>query len=123
LSSSFSGRFGVRVSSLEYLAEFCEAARDPAGDRAGGDLERFADRLIALVAREEAVEDLLAGLRQLGERLADGERFVEAVERLVGVLGLDVLAAQLLARAGADAVDREPPCELGDPGADCLVVP
>src|SRR5436190_2109529 len=37
-------------------------------------------------------------------------------------LPLDVLVAQLLARARSDAVDREPPRELCDPGANGLVV-
>ena len=37
-----------------------EAAGDPARDRAGRDVERLADRAVALVAGEEAVEDLAA---------------------------------------------------------------
>src|SRR6185503_14852777 len=57
--SSLSGRLRGRVSSLEDFAKFCETARDAAGDRAGRDLEDLADRLVALVAGEKAVEDLL----------------------------------------------------------------
>src|SRR6185503_12260483 len=104
--SSLSGRLRGRVSSLEDFAKFCETARDAAGDRAGRDLEDLADRLVALVAGEKAVEDLLAGLRELAQRLADAERLVEAVESLVQARGLDVLVAQLLPRARPDVVDR-----------------
>src|SRR5581483_10692811 len=55
-----SRRGGLRLSSQERLAEVLEAARDAARDRSGRDRKRRADGAVALVTREEAVEDLLA---------------------------------------------------------------
>jgi hypothetical protein len=111
------------VSSHEHLAELVEAPGDAAGDRPRRKLERLADRAIALVPGEEAVEDLAAMLGQIRQRLVDVERLFE--------LGEDVVRRRLrqllgiggeLPRAGAQAVDAETAGELRDPGADCLVV-
>ena len=52
-------------SRFEPLPEPVEAARDPARDRAGREPELLADRPVALVAAEEAVEHLVALLGQL----------------------------------------------------------
>src|SRR5687767_4817907 len=49
-------------SSLECFPQLSEATRDAARNRPGRELEGLPDRLVALVAREEAVEDLLAVL-------------------------------------------------------------
>src|SRR6188472_4016450 len=58
------------------VPQFRQAAGDSARDRAGGKLECVADRPIALVPREEAVEDFLAVLGQRRERLVDVERLL-----------------------------------------------
>src|SRR5262249_12312362 len=78
------------ISSLETLTELAEAARDPARDRPGRDPELLADRPVALVAAEEAVEHLLALLRELAERLAHGERLVEVLHRLLDAGRLEI---------------------------------
>ena len=53
----------------------------------GGEVELGADRPVALVPREEAVEDLAAVGREPVERGADGHRLVELCEAVVGGLG------------------------------------
>src|SRR5579859_7828801 len=53
----------------ELGAQLCQAAADPARDRPHRELQRGSDLLIALAAREEAVEDLLT---VLGQRLHCG---------------------------------------------------
>ena len=58
-----------RVSSLELGSQFHEAAGDPARDRAGRQVERLADALVALVTGEEAVEDLAAVAREASRAL------------------------------------------------------
>src|SRR5262245_26457215 len=60
LSLMSSGRIGHRISSLQLLAELLQAAGDAARDRARGEVERVPDLPVALVLREEAVEDLAA---------------------------------------------------------------
>src|SRR5436305_781579 len=112
-------------SSLEFYAQLSEAARDAACDRSLRDVERSADRRVALVAREEAVEDLRAVLRKVGERGADGQSLLEAVELVVGSR-LDALelgdVEDRLARRGAQPVDRYAPRQLGEPRPDRAVV-
>src|SRR5205085_11254872 len=107
-----------RLSSLECVLQLDEAARDPAGDRPGGELERVADRLVALVAREEAVEDLAAVPAEPAEGVADVEGLVQALELFVGLGGLRLLVDRDLAARAAQRVDAEPPCQLGEPGPD-----
>src|SRR5919106_2612301 len=116
------GRLRVGLSSLEGLTEFSQAPGDAARDRAGGDVERPTDRLVALVLREEAVEDLPAVLRKRCERLVNGERLVEQLHGLVDVVRSQLLAGELLPAAGAQPVDAEAAGELSDPGPDRLIV-
>ena len=71
--SCTSRRVRDRISSLEFLAQLAEAARDPARDRSGGQIERFADDAVALVAREEAVEHL-AAVRRAARAAPRGRR-------------------------------------------------
>src|SRR5256885_6180193 len=72
-----------RFSSLELLAQLDEAAGYSAGDRAGRQFERLADRAIGLVAGEEAVEDLPAILGQARHGVVDVERLVDPSDRLL----------------------------------------
>src|SRR5262249_47290872 len=122
LRSRSSRRRRDGFSSFVGVAELDEAARDPARDRAGRQLERIADRAVALVACEEAVEDLPAVLGQLPHRLVDRERLVERADALL--VGEAVLErfGRALARARADRVDAEPARELREPGPQRLVV-
>src|SRR6185295_1383509 len=115
-------RVGVRISSLEDFPQLPETAGDAAGDRPGRDVERIPDRLIALVTREEAVEDLLTMLGKVSERLVHGEGVVEAFEGVVEVARLELIVRDLLARAGAQVVDAKAAGELRDPGPDRLVL-
>jgi len=112
---------GRWISSLEVLAQLCKAPRDAAGDRPGGQAEGLADRVVALVPREEPVKDVAAVLGQLRERLMHGERFVKTLERVVGCPGFG-LFLELFARRSAQVVDAEPPCELREPGLNGCVV-
>src|SRR5581483_7911187 len=105
------------VSPIETLTQLAEAARDPAGDRAGRDPERLADRPVALVPAEEAVEHLPALRRERGKRLAHLECLVEHLDRLVG--GLE--SGGLLAPRG-NSVEADAPRQLGDPGPERLRV-
>src|SRR5919201_6179873 len=97
--------------------------RDAAGDGSRRQVELVRDRLVALVPCEEAVEDLLAVLRQAGESLVHRERLVDPRQRVVEARRLQVLSGRLLARPGAEVVDAEAARELGEPGADGLVFP
>src|SRR3954467_4518850 len=101
-----------------------EAARDAAGDRPGREVERGGDRLVALIAREEPVEDLAAVLRRGGERLVNGQGLVQERKGLVGLCRRELLVGDRpLARARAKAIDAEPPGQLGQPRLDRRVVP
>ena len=71
-----------------------ETPRNPACNRARRQVEVVRDRLVALVAGEEAVEDLLARLRQGGEHLADGQGLVELGQPVVEPGRLDLLASR-----------------------------
>src|SRR5665213_429303 len=51
---------GRRWCFFQESLQFVEAPRDPARDRASGQVERLADRAVALVLGEEAVEDVAA---------------------------------------------------------------
>ena len=108
-------------SSLEFLAQFAEAPRDPARDRPGGQIESFADDAVALVAREEAVEDLAAVRRERLQPLVDVQCLVEALDLAVDLVG-ERLLGRLLARAGAEPVDASVSRQLGEPGSDRGVV-
>src|SRR5262249_52801903 len=101
-----------------------KAAGDAAGDRARGQVERLADGLVALVAGEEAVEDLAAVLRGGCERLVHGERLLEERQGVVGLGQLELLlGGRPLACVYAEPVDAETPGQLCEPGLDGGVVP
>src|SRR5438105_12393491 len=105
-----------RFSSLEFFAQLDEATGNTAGDRAGGQLERFADRPVGLVAREETVEDLPAVLGQARHRVVDVERLVDPRERILVRVRLQLgFVGCLFPRARSQAVDADAPGELGDP--------
>src|SRR6476660_4482266 len=111
-----------RFSSLEFLAQLDETAGNAAGDRAGGQFERFADRAIGLVAGEEAVEDLPAVLGQARHRVVNVERLVDPADRvLVRICRKLAFVGRLLAGARSQAVDADASGQLGDPGLDRLV--
>src|SRR5262249_53554860 len=97
-----------------------QTPRDAAGDRPGRQLQRLADRAVALVAGEEAVEDLLAAFRQRRHRLPHRERLVELGDPIVDSGRLDVLAYRF--PGSAKAVDARSPCELRDPRPNGAVV-
>src|SRR5690349_24324890 len=80
------GRGRGRISSLtlEYISKLVEAAREAAGDRPGREAQRVPDSAVALVAGEEAVEDLLAVLRQLGHRVVHVEGVLERGQHVLG---------------------------------------
>src|SRR5439155_8296777 len=99
-----------------------EAAGDPARNRPRRDRERLADRVVALVACEEAIENLATALGQRVQRIVHGERVIEAQERLVDPRRLELVAARLLAPARPEAVDAAATRELGEPRPDRLVV-
>src|SRR5439155_3370188 len=110
-------------SSLEFCLEFPETARDPAGDRAGGQLEGLADRPVALVPAEEAVEDLTARVAHCIEPGPHGERLVEGGERFVDAARLELVeVGRRFAARTAQPVDADPPGQLCDPRPDGLVV-
>src|SRR5205823_14965038 len=109
-------------SSLELFAQLDETARDAAGDRAGGQLERLADRAIGLVAREEAVEDLAAVLAQTGHRVVDVKSVIDPCDRIFVRIRRELaLVGRVLARARPQAVDTDAARQLSDPGLDRLV--
>jgi hypothetical protein len=64
------------------------------------DVERRADRRVALVPAEEAIEDLAARIRESFEGGPDGECLVQARQRVFDLLGRRRLALGL-ARARA----------------------
>src|SRR6185503_6794282 len=109
-------------SSLELSPEFPQAARDPARDRPGRNVEGLADHPVALVAAEEPVQDLGAVLRKVLQRLVDHQRLVDALELVAGSLDLEDLLDRRLAGARTEAVDAQPPGRRGDPGAQRGVV-
>src|SRR5690606_13915044 len=80
-----SRRIRRRGSSIgfQFLAQGGQGPGDTAGDRAGRQPERLGDRLVALVAGEEAVQDLLLVLGEAGQRLTHDQRLVDGGERLV----------------------------------------
>ena len=63
----------------------------------------------------------MALLGQLLERLADGERLVELLDRRLDAVRLDV--GGLLALARGDPVEADPSGQLCDPGTERLRVP
>src|SRR5260221_7975352 len=113
---------GGRGRFFQQGLQLVETARDSARDRARGELERFADRAVALVLREEAVEDLAAVVRHRGHGVVDCHRLVELRQRLVEVARLDLLHGGLTSVRG-EAVDARPARHLGEPRAERLVVP
>src|SRR6266700_6571416 len=72
-----------RFSSLEFVAQLDQTARYSAGDGAGGQFERIADRPVGLVAGEKTVEDLAAVLGQARHRVVDVERLVDPGDRVL----------------------------------------
>src|SRR6476469_9454503 len=113
---------GRRGCFFQEALQFLEAARDSARNRARGQVERLADRAVALVVGEEAVEDLATVVGHRRHRLVNRERLVELRERLVEVAGLHVLRRHLPA-VQADPVDARPPRQLCEPGPERVVVP
>ena len=109
--------------SIEFGTNFLETARDPAGDRPGRDVEHLADRAVALVAAEEAVEDLAARVADLVERGAHRHRVVELAEHVVDLPLVRVGVRRRVAGVQAQPVDAEPARELGEPRPDGVVVP
>ena len=89
---------GTGISSLELRAQLTEAARDPARDRPGREIEGLADRPVALVAGEKAVEDLAAAAGKGAQSVVHVESLVEPLERRVELLALRKLG-RLLAGA------------------------
>src|SRR5207249_2881234 len=100
-------------SSLQLGPQLPEAARDAARDRPGRQLERVADRPVALVAAEEALEDLPA---RVADRLQGGahrQRLVQRRQGLVHPRRLEIVELRgPFAPAAAQAVDAEPPRQL-----------
>jgi aquaporin TIP len=84
-------------------------------------VERVPDRAVALVPREETVENLLAVAGEDGERLVHGERVVQARKGVFGDV-CRLFFRDLLTRRGALRVDAEAPRELREPGFDRLIV-
>src|ERR671918_1300782 len=121
MGSPSTGRVGGEFSSFEEFAQAGQAAGDAAGDRPRRDPECRTDGVVALVAGEEAVEDLAAVLREAGHRLVDGEGLVQRLHGLVGAAGHRLRVDDLLAGARADPVDARAARELADPGPDRLV--
>jgi hypothetical protein len=114
---------GGRAAISSARRSSSKATGNPARDRAGRQIERLPDRAVALVAGEEAVENVLAVLGQLDHRFVDVESLVDLGERvLVGARGLG-LVGRLFARPGSDLVDAQAPGQLGDPGLDRVVAP
>src|SRR5205807_2810681 len=79
---------GWRGCFFQESLQLVQAARDPARDRPRRQIERLADRAVALVVGEEAIEDLAAVLGHRRHGLVNGERLVELRDRLVEVAGL-----------------------------------
>src|SRR4051794_5837425 len=119
---SFTGRSAPRRSSLELRPHPRQAARDARGDRARRQGERLADRPVALVAREEAVEDLLAVLRQAGGRPPGPPRLLDLLQPVVERGGGHRLRQRLGRPGGAQAVDAQAAGELAEPRPDGGVV-
>src|SRR5919109_663286 len=121
-SSSSTRRGSADLSSLEHATQPIEAARDPARDRAAGDREFLADRRIALVTSEEAVEHLSAVGGELRQRLPHVESLVQLRHVVVGGVEewLDFL--RTLPSESAQAVDAQPAGELREPRTNGGVV-
>src|SRR5262245_33256558 len=85
-------------------------------------MEGVADRPIALVPREEAVEDVLTVVGQDRECLVDRNRLVQPDQRVVHFGRLDHVLWMLLG-ASPQPVDTEAPGQLGEPRPDRVVVP
>src|SRR5262245_61223591 len=111
-------RFG-----LESLLEAAQATRDAARDRPRRDCELVCDGLVALIAREEAIQHVLAGRRESGERLPDDERLLH-LGQIGALLGCErLLVHRGLATSARDRVETAPPRELSDPRSERVVVP
>src|SRR4051812_19812440 len=110
-----------RVGFFQKGFQLVQTARDPARDRPRGKVERLADRAVALVASEEAVEDVAAVAGHGGHRIVDGERFVEPRERLVDVARLD-LGHRRLTRARPEMVDAGAARQLREPWPEGAVL-
>ena len=112
------GEAGIFHDELQFL----ETAGDAACDRAGGQVERGADRLVALVAGEESIEDVGARLTQRAERLVDVERLLDVGEPVGPDPRARLRLGGILACA-AEPVDAGAAGELADPGTYRRVVP
>src|SRR5438552_5460903 len=120
--SSNSRRAGGRNSSLELLPELGQTAGKPARDRPGRQFELLADRLVALITTEEAVEQIGTGIAELVQGLADGHRVVELGKGVVEAGRRQLLIGRLRTCCLAQAIKAEVPGQLGQPGLDRRVV-
>src|SRR2546430_12663221 len=84
---------GLRI--FQRGLQLFQAARNTTCNRAGGQVEGLSNRLVALVAGEEPIEDLLAVLRERREHLANGEGLVELRQAVVEPLRFDDLHRRL----------------------------
>src|SRR3954447_9178986 len=105
-----------RFSSLvlQFGLQLDEAARDPARDRARRKIQSLADVPVALVAGEEAVEDLLAVVRKRGERVVDVQGLVELGDCVIRAGRLGKLLGRL-AGAGTNRVETQAARHLREP--------
>src|SRR5207344_1292515 len=123
VASAFAPRVTISASALllELCAEASEAPSDAACDRAGGNLELDGDRPVALVAGEEAVEDVLARLGQPCASLANRERSLDLGE-VGALLGRHFLVRRQLPSPARDGIQTPASRELRDPRTKGRVV-
>jgi hypothetical protein len=112
---------GGREIFPDHLAQLRQAARDPAGDRAGGDVEGGTDRVVALVPAEEAVEKLAAGIPDGVESRPHGHRLVEVAEHVGAFDIVGLVLGERVAGELPQPVDAETPRQLREPGEDRVV--
>src|SRR5258708_7040599 len=80
-------------------------------------VEVVADLAVAVVAGEEAVEELAARVSELVERFLHGERFVDLLDRSFEPIVEDILG-RLLSSRGGKAIETHAAGQLADPGPD-----
>ena len=102
--------------------QLLETARNPARDRARGQVERLTDRLVALVAGEEPVEDLLAG-SPAGSRASRAPSSASSSSAEPVVEARPARPPRSRPRwSSAQPVDARPPRQLRDPRPNRAVV-
>ena len=85
------------------------------------DVQPLADRSVALVAAEKAIEDLPARVAHLVERVAYSHCVIELAEDVVGRGLVELGVGGSVAGDQAQPVDAEPAREHGEPGSDRVV--